>query len=136
VLEMFNVNRTQPPNISNRSVDRTRQESLITATIFGLPRPDPLPSLPAYLHIHNRYTGEETWPILSISLCLHSRARQIGSLMRHSRCHLPMEDQAWNILMIDRQSSSIDAAVRFSWLQYSSACYRARNLEGNRYGAA
>jgi hypothetical protein len=67
-----------------------------------LQRPEPLPSLPGYLHF-GIVTGEETWPILSIGLSLHSRACQIGTravAVRHSRCHLPMEDHAWNTLMI------------------------------------
>ena len=97
------VSRTQPPDtvLSPRvrpKLDRGDH----------LQRPEPLPSLPGYLHF-GIFTGEETWPILSIGLSL---ACQIGS--RSAPLALsPSNGRSRMEYTDDRQSSFVDAAVRF-----------------------
>jgi hypothetical protein len=97
------VNRTQPPDIPYQArVRQERGQSLIAATIFGLLRPDPLPSLPVYLHIV--HVGILAYLVDRPKHPLHRS--QIGSPVRHSRCRLPMEDQTRNTLMISYPSLS------------------------------
>jgi hypothetical protein len=121
------VNQTQPPDI------------LLRVRVRDTPRVRPKLNRGDYLRLAtSRSSSFSTrlvtcisvyWPISLIGLSLHFIAGQIGNPVRHSRCHLPVEDQVWNTLMIGSPRLSTRPAG------CSITCCWAQNPNGNRYGA-